>query len=52
MKNGSGVVLSLDDPLPEKADGSAKSSYRLGGEKLSYAQLLELLLKADKVITL
>lgn len=40
MKEGSGVVLSL---VPGKADGSVKPSY---------TQVLELLLKADKVITL
>ena len=53
LREGSGVVLSLDDTLPPgKVEGTVKPSLVQRDAKLSYDQVLTLLLKADKVITL
>lgn len=53
IKEGSGIVLSLDNTLPPgKVEGTVDSSLVLRDEKLSYDQVLALVLKADKVITL
>lgn len=53
LKEGSGVVLSLDNALsPGKVEETVKLSPVQQGEKLSYDQVLTLLLRADKVITL
>lgn len=53
LKEGSGIVLSLDRVLPPgKIEKTVKLSSVQREEKLSYDQVLTLLLKADKVITL
>lgn len=53
IKEGSGVVLSLDNTLPPgKVEETVEPSLVQRDEKLSYDQVLTLLLKADKVITL
>lgn len=53
IKQGSGMVLSLDNTLPPgKVEGTVEPSLVQRNEKLSYDQVLTLLLKADKVITL
>lgn len=53
LKEGSGVVLSLDNALPPgKVEETVKLSPVQRDEKLSYDQVLTLLLRADKVITL
>lgn len=53
LKEDSGLVLSLDNTLPPGRIESATSVSPLQlEEKLSYDQVLMVLLKADKVITL
>lgn len=53
LKEGSGMVLSLDRALPlGKVERTVKLSPIQRDEKLSYDQVLGLLLQADKVITL
>ncbi len=53
LQEGSGLVLSLDDTLPPgKVERTAEPSLLQLEEKLSYDQVLSLLLEADKVITL
>ena len=53
LKAGSGLVVSLDKTLPPgKVEKTVESSRFQQNENLSYGQVLELLLKADKVIAL
>lgn len=53
LREDAGVVLSLDKTLPPgKVEKTVKPSLVQRDEKLSYDQVLTLLLKADKVITL
>lgn len=53
LQKGSGLVLSLDDTLPPgKVESIAEPSLLKLEEKLSYDQVLTLLLEANKVITL
>ncbi len=53
LQKGSGLVLSLDNTLPPgKVERTAEPSLLKLEEKLSYDQVLSLLLEADKVITL
>jgi len=53
LKEGSGLVVSLDKNLPPgKVERVIEPSLFRRDDKLSYGQVLELLLKADKVITL
>lgn len=53
LKEGSGLVISLDKNLPPgKVERTIESSLCHRGDNLSYGKVLELLLKADKVITL
>jgi hypothetical protein len=53
LKESAGVVVSLDNAIPPgKVEKSVKPSLIQQGEKLTYDQVLVLLLKADKVITL
>jgi hypothetical protein len=53
LKGGTGVVLSLGNTFPPgKVEKAIELSPVQQDEKLSYDQILALLLKADKVITL
>ncbi len=53
LKKDSGLVLSLDNTLPPgKIESTTTVSPPQLEENLSYDQVLMLLLKADKVITL
>jgi hypothetical protein len=53
LKEDPGLVLSLDNTLPPgKVESTANMSSLQLGENLSYDQVLMVLLKADKVITL
>jgi len=53
LKAGSGLVVSLDKTLPPgKVERSLEPSRFRQNENLSYGQVLELLLEADKVIAL
>ena len=52
-ENSSAIVLSLEDPLlPGKVLRVTNTTQFTEGERLSYEQILELLLKGTKVITL
>ncbi len=52
-ENSSAMILSLEDPLlPGKVLSMTNTTQFTEGERLSYEQILELLLKGTKVITL
>jgi hypothetical protein len=52
-ENSSAMILSLEDPLlPGKVLRMTNTTQFTEGERLSYKQILELLLKGTKVITL
>jgi len=53
LEGGSELVVSLDKTFPPgKVVRTVKSSRIQQGENLSYAQVLELLLQAEKVVAL
>ena len=53
LEEGSGLVVLLDKTLPPgKVERTTEPSLFRRDENLSYGQVLELLLKAEKVITL
>ena len=52
-EEGSVVVLSLEDPsLPGKVLRATNSTGLTEGERLSYEQMLAIVLKSEKVMTL
>jgi hypothetical protein len=52
-ENTSDVILSLEDPLlPGKVLRATNNTQLTEGEKLSYEQVLKILLTSTKVITL